>query len=159
MEILKKITDFIYGTEQIKLKFLTDHRDEKVLAADASKGIMTKEKNEVKRGFDWVTSQRAVVLLTDKRIKCGQWDIPLEIIKNAELVKIHTTFGPGQVLKITTNEQDNFQFGMQMNKEWTEQKVLPLTLEKEKLKNSLFSIIIRLILVGYIIYWIIGKLK
>ena len=41
---------------------------------------------------------------------------------------------------------------MQMNKEWTNQNELPLTIEKGKLKNSLFSIAIRLILIGYIIY-------
>jgi hypothetical protein len=159
MEILKKITDFIYGTGRVRLKFSTDNPNERVLAADASKGIMTKENNEIKRGFDWTTSQRAVLLLTNKRLKCGEWDIPLEKIDSAELVKINTTFGPGQVLKITTNDQDNFQFGMQMNQEWTKQSALPLTLEKGKLKYSLYSIIIRLILVGYIIYWIIEKMK
>lgn len=99
------------------------------------------------------------MLLTDKRIKCGQWNIPLEEIVSSELIKINTTFGPGQVLKIATKDQNNFQFGMQMNKEWTDQDVLPLTLEKGKLKNSLFSMAIRLILIGYIIYWIIEKLK
>ena len=103
--------------------------------------------------------QRAVVLLTDKRVKCGQWNIPLEDIVSSELIKINTTFGPGQVLKITTKDQNNFQFGMQMNREWTNKTVLPLTLEKGKLKYSLFSIAMRLILLGYIIYWIIEKLK
>jgi len=159
MDILKKITDFIYGTGRVRRQFSTQNPDEKVLAADASKGIMTKGNNDVKRGLDWVTSQRAVVLLTDKRIKCGQWNIPLEEIESSELIKINTTFGPGQVLKISTKDHNNFQFGMQMNKEWTDQEVIPLTLEKGKLKNSLFSIAIRLILIGYIIYWIIEKLK
>lgn len=159
MDILKKITDFIYGTGRVRRKYSTDHPDEKVVAADASKGIMTKGDSDVKRGFDWVTSQRAVVLLSDKRIKCGQWNIPLEDIASSELVKINTTFGSGQVLKITTKDQNNFQFGMQMNREWTDQTVLPLNLEKGKLKYSLFSVAVRLILLGYVIYWIIEKMK
>ena len=159
MYILKKITDFIYGTRRVRRQYSTNNPDEKVLAADASKGIMTKGDNEVKRGLDWARSQRAVVLLTDKRIKCGQWNIPLEKIESSELVKINTTFGPGQVLKIRTKDQNNFQFGMQMNREWTDQDVLPMALEKRKLKNSLFSITIRLILIGYILYWIIEKVK
>lgn len=159
MEILKKITDFIYRTNSVRRKISANHPDESVLAANASKGIMTKENNDIKRGFDWATSQRAVLLLTNKRLICGEWDIPLEIIETAELVKIHTSFGTGQVLKLTTNDQDNFQFGMQLNKEWTEQTALPLTLEKGKLKHSLYSIIVRLILVGYIIYWIVEKVK
>ena len=159
MDILKKITDFIYGTGRIRRKYSTDHPNEKVLAADASKGIITKVNKDITRGLDWVTSQRAVVLLTDKRIKCGRWDIPLDNIATSKLVKINTAFGPGQVLKVTTKDQDNYQFGMQMNREWTEQTVLPLTLEKGKMKYSLFSIAVRLILIGYIIYWIIEKIK
>ena len=148
MNILKKITDFIYGTRQVRRQYSTENPDEKVLAADASKGIMTKGNNDVRRGLDWVTSQRAVVLLTNKRIKCGQWNIPLEEIVSSELVKINTSFGPGQVLKITTKDQNNFQFGMQVNGEWTDQKVLSLTIEKGELKNSIFSTVLRLMLLG-----------
>ena len=155
----KRIINFIYGTRRIRREYSTENPDEKILAADASKGILSKGDNDVKRGLDWVTSQRAVVLLTDKRIKCGQWNIPLEEISSSELIKISTTFGPGQVLKISTKDQNHFQFGMQMNKEWTDQKVLPLTIEKGKLKTSFFSIAIRLILIGYIIYWAIEKLS
>ena len=159
MGILKKFTDFIYRTKQAKKEFLANHPTEKIIVADASKGIKSKGNSEIKRGLDWVTSQRAVVLLTDKRIKCGKWDIPLENILSAKLIKINTTYGPGQVLKIETNDNQNFQFGMQMNNEWIDQKTLPLTIEKGKVKYSLFSIIIRLILIGYIIYWVIGKIK
>lgn len=159
MEILKKITDFIYGTERVRRKFLFDNPDEQVFAADASKGIMTKSDSDIERGIDWVTSQRSVVLLTDKRLQCGQWDILLKDIISSELLKINTTFGPGLVLKITTKDQNDFQFGMQMNREWTEQNVLPLTLEKGKLKYSLFSVALRLIFLGYLIYWIFEKLK
>lgn len=101
----------------------------------------------------------AVVLLTDRRIKCGRWDIPLDDITTSQLVIVNTTFGLGQVLKIATKNGDNFQFGMQMNPEWTDQTVLPLTMEKGELKYSLFSIVVRLILVGYIIYWIVGKMQ
>jgi hypothetical protein len=159
MDILKKITDFIYGTSRVRSKYLTEHPDEKVIAADASKGIMTQGENDIKRGADWVTSQRAVILLTDKRISCGNWTIPLENILTAKLIEINTTFGTGQVLKITTKDHHNFQFGMQMNREWTEQSVLPLVFEKGKLKYSLFSIVVRLILIGYLIYWIVEKIK
>ena len=159
MDILKKITDFIYGTGRVRRKYSTEHPEEKVLAADASKGIMTNGDKDIKRGLDWVTSQRAVVLLTDKRIICGQWNIPLDNIVSSQLIKINTTFGPGLVLKIGTKDQGNFQFGMQMNHEWTEQITLPVTLEKGKVKYSMFSIIVRLVLLGYIIYWIIEKMN
>ena len=73
MGILKTITDFFYRTERVKKEFLTKYPTEKIIAADASKGIMSNEHSEIKRGMDWVTSQRAVILLTDKRIICGKF--------------------------------------------------------------------------------------
>lgn len=159
MEILKRITDFIYGTGRVRKKFATQNPNEIVLAADASKGIMTKGNREVERSLNWATSQRAVVLLTDKRIKCGQWDIPLYNIESAQLVKINTAFGPGQVLKLETKDKENYQFGMQMNREWTKQEVLPLTLENGSVKFSLITIVLRLILLGYLIYWLIEEFR
>jgi len=60
----------------------------------------------------------------------------------------------GQVLKIQTTDNKNYQFGMQLNPEWTNQQRLPLALEKGQLKKSAFSIIIRLIIFGYLIYWL-----
>jgi len=73
------------------------------------------------------------------------------------LLKIHTTFGPGLVLKIETKDGDNFQFGMQLNTEWTNQNAIPLKIEKGNLKSSIFSIAIRLFIIGYVIYWIINN--
>ena len=70
-KLLKGFVDLIYGTGRVRQKFELDNPNEKVLAADASKGIMTTSNQDIQRGLDWVTSQRAVVLLTDKKIVCG----------------------------------------------------------------------------------------
>lgn len=153
-KLLKGLVDLIYGTERIKQRFEFDYPKEKVLAADASKGIVTTTNQDIQRGIDWVTSQRAVVMLTDKKIICGKWTIPLETISTVQLIKIHSLFGNGQVLKIQTTDDKNYQFGMQLNPEWASQQTLPLTLEKGPVKNSAFSIIVRLIVAGYLIYWI-----
>lgn len=153
-QFLKGLADLIYGTSRVKRKFELANPYEKVLAADASKGIMTTSNQEIQRGLDWVTSQRAVVLLTDKKIICGKWTIPLDTIATAQLFKINSLFGGGQVLKVQTTDNKNYQFGMQLNSEWTSQQQLPLTLEKGQIKHSVFSVIVRLILVGYLIYWI-----
>ena len=93
-------------------------------------------------------------MLTDKKIVCGKWTIPLDTISIAQLIKINSLFGDGQVLKVQTTDDKNFQFGMQLNPEWTNQQRLPLTLEKGQVKYSAFSIIVRVIAVGYLIYWI-----
>ena len=155
-QLLKNLVDFIYGTKRVKRKFEQMNPDEKVLAADASKGIITAADQEIQRGVDWVTSQRAVILLTDKRIVCGKWSIPLDTVLNAHLIELHSLFGSGQVLKLQTTDNKNYQFGMQMNPEWTNQQVLPLVLEKGKVKNSAFSIILRLVIAGLIIYWLLS---
>lgn len=152
--LLKWMVDLLYGTKRIKRKFELANPKEKVLASDGSKGIVTTSNQDIQRGLDWVTSQRAVVLLTDKRIVCGKWTIPLDTISTAQLIKINTLFGRGQVLKIYTSDGKNYQFGMQLNPEWTRQQILPLTHEKGQVKHSAYSIIARLIAVGCIIYWL-----
>ena len=139
-QLLKGLVDLIYGTGRVRRKFELDNPSEKILAADASKGIVTTTNQDIQRGLDWVTSQRAVV--------------PLDTIATAQLVKINSLFGGRQVLKVQTTDDKNYQFGMQLNPEWTNQQQLPLTLEKGQVKYSAFSIIVRLIAVGYLIYWL-----
>lgn len=149
-KMVKGFVDFIYMTGRARKKFESDNPSEKVLAADASKGIVTEKNQDIQRGIDWVTSQRAVILLTDKKIICGKWTILLDTITTAQLLVIRG----GQVLKIQTEEGKNYQFGMQFNSEWTNQQTLPLAVEKGQVKYSFFSIIVRLILVGYMIFWV-----
>ncbi len=153
-KILKGFVDIIYGTNRKRRNFELKNADEKVLAADASKGIITNESQEITRGINWVTSQRAVLMLTNKNIICGKWIVPLDIIRTAKLTKISSLFGNGQVLTIETKDNKNYQFGMQINPEWINQDALPLKLEKGNVKNLLFSIILRIIILGYIVYQI-----
>ncbi|MBL7884236.1 MAG: hypothetical protein JNL69_09215 [Bacteroidia bacterium] len=153
-QLLKGLVDQIYGTGRARRKFERENPNEKVLAADASKGIVTTTNKGIQRGLDWVISQRAVILLTDKKLVCGKWAIPLDTISTAQLLKINSLFGGGQVLKVRTTDDKNYQFGMQLNPEWTSQQQLPLTLETGQVKHSAFSIILRLMAVGYLIYWI-----
>lgn len=158
-KLLKGLVDLIYGVERVKTNYSRINPTEKILAADGSKGITTKGTKGIESGFDWVTSQRAVVLLTNKKIKCGQWEIPLENIETAQLLKINSLFIPGQVLKLKTKDDNHYQFGMQFNPDWINQTVLPLTLEQGHVKTSTFSLMTRLILVGFIIYWLLGKFE
>jgi len=152
-KMLKRFVDFTYMTGRARRIFERNNPDERVLAADASKGIISENNQDIKHSFDWITSQRAVILLTDKKIVCGKWTILLDTISDTQL----STFGSGQVLKIQTKDGTNYQFGMQKNPEWTSQQILPLKLEKGQVKYSFFSIIVRLILFGYIIYWLCNR--
>lgn len=155
---LKGLTDLFYGTKRLRRTFERDNPNEKVLAANASKSIMSNTNEDIKRGIHWVTSQRAVVLLTEKKIVCGKWSIPLDTISSAQLIKVNSLFGGAQVLKIHTVDEKNYQFGMQLNAEWTDQTILPLTVEQGRVKYSVFSIILRIIVVGYLIFWLYQRL-
>lgn len=151
---MKRFVDLIYRVNGVKRKYLLNHPDEQVLAADGSKGVATHSNEDITRGLHWVTSQRAVVLLTNKKIVCGKWVIPLDQIEEAQLLKIASFMESGQVLKIKLKDGQHFQFGMQTNPDWTRQQVLPLVLEEGKLKYSAFSIAIRLFVAGYFLYWL-----
>ena len=151
-QLLKGIVDLIYGTNKIRKKYQIENSPEIVLASDASKGIITKGNDDIEHGVNWVTAQRAVLLLTTKNIVCGKWKIPLENIQNAQLLRISSLLGSGQVLKIQTKDNSNYQFGMQLNKEWTSQQILPLELENGQVKKSITRIIIRIIIFGYLAY-------
>lgn len=157
--LLKGIVDLVFAVGLVKSKFLNDHPAERILAADGAKGIITKGDQEIERGIDWVDSQRAVILLTHKRIRCGTWDIPLTNIEAARLLKISSLYGPGLVLKVKTRDNQHYQFGMQFNPEWTTQTALPLTLEQGTVKTSTFSLIIRLLGVGSVIYWLLNRFE
>lgn len=155
MSIFKTLLDFIYGTKRISENFSLEYPDDQILATDASKGTLTKGNQDVKRGLHWAISQRAVIILTDKRIKSGKWNIPLDNIQKAQLVNVKTIFGAGQILKLETKDMENFQFGMPSNAEWTRQKALPLTVELGKIKDTILSFIVRLILIAVVAYWIL----
>lgn len=156
-KILKALVDLIYGTNSKRKRFESQN-NESVIAADASKGIITKQNDNITRGADWFVSQRAVILLTEKQIVCGKWQISIDNITNATLVKIKSLFGGGQVLKIDTKDNESYQFGMQVNDEWINQNTLNLTVENGKVKTSPFSWIIRIVAVGYLIYLLLQKL-
>lgn len=153
-QLLKGFVDAIYGTGRVRRKFENENPTEIVLAADASKGIVTTNREDIRRGLNWITSQRAVVLLTDKKITCGKWVIPLDNIESAQLIKISSLLGGGQVLKVETRDNQHYQFGMQINPAWINQQALPLTIEEGKVKTSPFSIIMRVILAIYLAYWL-----
>lgn len=155
----KGLVDLICGVGRAKNRYERENPNEKVVAADGSKAITTKGDRNIERGLEWVGSKRAVVMLTDKRVKCDNWDIPFENIETVQLLKIGSLFGQGQVLKIKTKDNNHYQFGMQFNPEWTDQSVLPLTIEQGKIKTSTFSLIVRLIAIGYLIYWVLERFE
>lgn len=157
-QLLKGLVDLVYGTGRARRKYELDNPNERVLAADASKGIVTTTNQDIRLGLDWVLSQRAVIMLTEQKIVCGKWTIPLDTISAAQLSKHYSLFGAGQVLIVQTTDNSNYQFGMQLNPEWTNQQRLPLTIEERQVRYSAFSVIVRLIAVGLLMYFFYDRL-
>lgn len=156
-KLMKRLVDLIYGTGRTRKKYELINPGENVLAADACKGIITKQDKDIVRGTDWISAQRAVVMLTNKNIVCGQWIIPIEDIESSQLLGFKSRLNEGAVLKIETKDGRHFQFGMQVNPEWTDQKSLPLKLEQTKLKHSVYSVIVRIITIGVLLYWLYNR--
>lgn len=150
--LLKGLVDLIYGTGRAKRKYEKANPGETVFASDASKGIITSQEQGVTRGSKWIKAQRAVVMLTNTKIICGKWSIPIDEIQSSELLKFNSLIGGGAVLKIQTTEGVNYQFGMQINPEWIEQDILPLNFEKTNIKQSAFSLVIRVLAIGYLAF-------
>lgn len=152
-KLLKGFVDLIYGTARVRKEYERTHPEDKVLAADASKGIVTKQEEGIARRAKWVTSQRAVILLTTTKIVCGKWIIPLQEIQSAQLLSFRSLFGGGVVLKLQTKDDIHYQFGMSFNPEWLHQESIPLSYETAKVKQSPFSLAVRLIAITYLLYW------
>lgn len=154
--LLKTIVDFFYRTNSRRKKFEAEN-NVKTLAADAAKGIITINNADITRGSKWALSQRLIIFLTDKKLVCGKWNIPIENIDSATMVKFKSIFGGGQVLKIDTIDKKSYQFGMQVNDEWRNQKALNITFENGKVKTSIPTIILWFVMSGISIYWLLIK--
>ncbi len=153
-KIMKGIVDAVYGVQRVATRYQLAHPTEKAVASDACKAISTDTDAAISYGTAWLTARRAVLLLTTHKLVCGNWEIPLEAVASAQLLKIPATLGSGQVLKVATITGRNYQFGMQFNPTWALQQVLPMTLEKGHVRYSLFSTLVRISMMVYLLFWL-----
>lgn len=129
-------------------KFKKLHPDVEVVIADGTKARRVKPNGEAQYDLGWVTARRGVLMLTTKELVCGDWTIPLPGIQEATLLHI----SGGSLLKISTKDGLEYQFGMQRNPAWEKQKVFPLKIEEGVLKLSKLSVILRLLLLIWLAY-------
>ena len=158
MNIINGIVNIVYGTKRAVAKFQVAHPNERVIASSGVKAIKSTPKSEVDTGAQWIVSRRAIAILTNKRIKCGDWDIPLSSIKTAELINIKGLISKGQVLNISTFDNTGYQLGMQLNTDWLNSNHLKLEYLDKKIKTSAFSWIMRVALAIYLAYLIYKQL-
>lgn len=149
------ISNVIYNVYGKVRAYSRTHPHDEVIVAAAAKGIVYEESADVERGVKWVAARRAALLLTKQAIIHGNLTIPLQKIQNADIVQFNSFLSKGMVLRISTADGQQHQFGMTYDESWLNQSVLKTTKSEEKIKSSLFSIIVRIILVVYILREII----
>lgn len=115
-----------------------------------------REDREPRYSHNWITAKRAWFMIFSDHFKCGKWKIKFDEVNKIVLYKTRQLFIPVKVLHIIT-DTNSYQFGF--NPWSSPEKDISLNIEQKKikLKYSIFSIIFRIILLAYIIYWFIGK--
>lgn len=149
--ILRIFTDIIYLVPFKIRNFKKNNPDIQVLVAGATKARKMKSDSTPEYEQGWATARRSILLLATNGFHCGDWFIPLANVKD---VKLHRITG-GLLLKVSTNDDSFYQFGLQVNPAWEKQTVLPMRAEQIALKFSSFSIILRIILIAFFIWVII----
>ena len=156
-EVIRKVTNFIYNTKSKRKHFSESFPNEKIILCDASKAVKLKRDKNPEYGKEWVIAKRCALLISEKQIIAGNWNINISDIKEAEVIKFGTIYGKGMVLKINTNNNEYYQFGLQYNKVLEEQNIITINIKKQELKLSIFSLLIRLLALGFLLYYIITK--
>lgn len=145
---MKTLVDVVYRYKTKLKNFQDKYPKDTIIAYGGCKGIKLNNDRNVKSGLKWLLSRRGFFILTNKRIVLGNWEILIDDVKRAELVK----GGGGMILKIAKSESEHYQFGLQHINELLDQNVLDIAIVKHSVNVSIHSIIIRIALAAYIGY-------
>ncbi len=116
-----------------------------------------KEVGEPRFSHHWATSRRAWFKVFDDRVECGDWVLPVSSITQAVVFKSRYWFVPASVLRLRTSAA-TYQFGF--NPWCRVGSYLPFEFTTEEIQPaySVFSFVVRLAVVSYLIYWLWTKL-
>ncbi|MBM4032530.1 MAG: hypothetical protein FJ291_12195 [Planctomycetes bacterium] len=112
----------------------------------------TAEGEEIRFSLNWIVSRRGILRVMPDALVCGDWTIPYQDIDEAVLFSLWGLFVPGYVLRIRSRGRI-YQFGLNWNPFWKRELPFPVRRQKGKLQHSGFSIVVRLVFVGYLIYF------
>lgn len=113
---------------------------------------MQKENDELSRSFSWVTAKKGVLELHSDSLGFRDWRIAYADIEDARLYSIWSIL-PGYVLQIKSNGRV-YQFGLNAGKFWRGELPFPVEREKGAVKNTIYSELIRILIVAYVVYLI-----
>ena len=112
----------------------------------------TAEGDQRSYGPNWVTSRRAILRLFDDHLKCGDWTVQYADIDDAVLYSFRSFFLriPGYILTIKTDAR-TYHFGLNgWGSFWRGPLPFDAARERGKLSFTWFSILVRLMLFGYL---------
>lgn len=149
-DLYREIANGIYFVSSQVQQYEARNNNVKVLAAGATKARKFDHDEDVKSGAGWIISRRATLLLTTEKLVCGSWEIPIESIKEAHLLRVKSMFAKAYVLKLTT-ESGHYQFGLQYDPAWEKQTALKLIVVDGKIKRSVIMSVVRILVWLYLI--------
>jgi len=149
------VTNLLYLVPLRVKRFKTDEPNSQVLVAGATKARQFDKEVDVRYEAGWIGARRGTLILTDQKLVCGSWEIPLSTINSAVLLRVKALFSKALVLQVATIDGHHFQFGLQYDPAWETQTALPLTIADGRIKYSVFSLALRAILFVWVIWLII----
>ena len=111
----------------------------------------TAEGDAARYSHNWAFSRRAMLQVWSDRLVCGDWTIPYATISEAVLLTVRQMFRPCHILRVRTVER-TYQFGLRATDYWAGELPFQVSREKGRLGYSAFSIAVRLVIVGYLLY-------
>lgn len=118
--------------------------------------VTDRENGPPRYSFNWIISKRTFFRVYRDRIKVGKWKIPFNEIENITLYHTKQLIFSVKLLSIITKEKE-FQIGFNP---WVNPiQFLPLNINHEevKMQYSVFSIVYRVVVLAFLLYWFFGN--
>ncbi len=111
--------------------------------------------DQLRTGPKWITARRGLLKLYSDRLTCGDWTIAYDDICEAVLSSFRSPILriPGYILAVRT-DNDTYHFGLNGWRYWMGELPFPVTRNQTRLRMSLISILARVVLIGYALYFV-----
>ena len=103
------VTNLFYLVPLRVKRFKTDEPNSQVLVAGATKARQFDKEVDVRYEAGWIGARRGTLILTDQKLVCGSWEIPLSTINSAVLLRVKALFSKALVLQVATIDGHHFQ--------------------------------------------------
>lgn len=107
-----------------------------------------------RRSLNWMFARRAWFKVFEDRIECGNWSIPFAQVIGGTVYRAKQLFVPVTILELRT-AKSCYQFGFNPWASPVERLPIQFPEQFVSLRNSLFSIVVRLLAVGLVLYSIL----